>query len=410
MRFAGPKTLVVATILGLSVGLPQIFLATFSVFLNPLINEFGWSRSQVSVLFSVVTVSIAVAAPIFALLIRKFGLRPLLVSSVVFLTASLMFMSWSVSNYTTFLIWVIVIGLLGTGTTTFAYLSVFPSWFSKRLGIALGIAAMGIGLGQMLFPVLSQHFIAEYGWRVAYQLLAVISLVIALPIALFVIRQKTNESDQEDQSTISGAEKFVEPIQIENGSAHYYTNAKFWYLGLGFFIIPMIAAGCTLHAMPIFMEKGISEGEAARIYALGGLSIMVARVVAGFLLDWIGAKAVAVMACIAAMIAPLVLSSAVPAYAVIVGPLLYGLALGIEGDLMPFGIRNAFGTASVPVLYGLFFGVFNCGVVVGPLIMGITYDRTGSYDGALIALSVTALFAIPLFLKGLDSNSNVVNA
>ena len=93
MRFAGPKTLVVATILGLSVGLPQIFLATFSVFLNPLINEFGWSRSQVSVLFSVVTVSIAVAAPIFALLIRKFGLRPLLVSSVVFLTASLMFMS-----------------------------------------------------------------------------------------------------------------------------------------------------------------------------------------------------------------------------------------------------------------------------------------------------------------------------
>lgn len=68
---------------------------------------------------------------------------------------------------------------------------------------------------------------------------------------------------------------------------------------------------------------------------------------------------------------------------------------------MPFGIRNVFGADRVTALYGLFFAIFNLGVVTGPLLMGITFDATGSYDAALIALSVSGLIAIPAFVIGL---------
>lgn len=385
------NTLILFALIGLAAGLPQIFLSTFTIFVKPLIGEFGWTRGQVSLLFSIITLTIAVAAPIFSRLIQRFGVRSILVISIVLLAATIIAMSLTVAGYTSFVLWMIIIGFIGTGTTTFVYLGVFPSWFTKRLGIALGIAAAGIGLGQTIFPILAQYFISGFGWRSAYQFLALISIVFALPGAVLIIRYKSGGQTETVQETAS------QPMQV----SEIVTNARFWYLTAGFFIIPMIAAGCTIHAMPIFLDRGIEAGRAASIVALGGLALIIARVVAGFLLDWFGAKPVAILACLVAALAPIALISSAPLALVAIAPLFYGLALGIEGDLMPFGIRNVFGADRVTALYGLFFAIFNLGVVTGPLLMGITFDATGSYDAALIALSVSGLIAIPAFVIGL---------
>lgn len=382
---------------GLGVGLPQIFLSTFPVFDPVLTQAYGWTRTQFATLFAAITTSIALSSPVFTWLVERFGIRRVLCASIIGLSISLVMMSLIMSGFSSFLFWIIIIGWIGTGTTTFIYLGVFPSWFPSRLGLALGIASAGIGLGQIAFPILVEGWINSYGWRGAYQILAGISLVMALPGALLIIRKKGAASAQSTTHTPNPA-----------GGAVIISSMKapqFWTLALAFFIIPMVAAGCTIHGMNIYLSKGLDLAEGARIIALGGFSLVVARVVAGVLLDVIGAKAIAIIACAAATVAPLILLDAAPVSIVFMAPLFYGLALGIEGDLMPYGLRNVFGAQNVPVLYGLFFGIFNFGVVTGPLVMGVAFDVAGSYDPALAFLSASALVALPLFLYGLKQNN-----
>ena len=399
--------IVVASAVGLSVGLPQIFLSTFSQFFIPLEREYGWSRYELSLIFSLITICIAIASPLYTSLISNFGTRNVLLASIVSFSIALSLPVLVVMDFYLFGLWVMVLGVVGTGTTTFVYLGVFPSWFTKKLGLALGLAAAGIGLGQMVLPVVAQYFISEFGWRVAYLGLAGIALSGALPCAYFIKQPHARSSLIERKSEVDSDPAQENRLDVIGGAGlmlptHAWKSLRFVALALAFFIVPLIAAACTVHAMPILTDKGFSASEAAKVVGLGGLAIMLARVIAGVMLDIIGAYRVAVIASICAALAPLLFSSWFSGWLVALAPLLYGVALGIEGDLMPFGIRNVYGAENVAVLYGQLFGVFNLGVFLGPIVMGATYDVTGSYELVLIFLSVLGLISIPLFYYGLS--------
>jgi len=160
----------------------------YSVFLVALLREFGWSRSVLAGAFSVFTLVSGGAGPVLGTLADRFGPRRLILIGGVLLAGSL----WADSLVTRAWHLYLTFGLLtavgvATAGWTPAVVMVQRQW-KARLGLALGIAGSGVGLGIFLVVPLCQALIDGFGWRWAFRVLAVLCALWILPATYLAIR------------------------------------------------------------------------------------------------------------------------------------------------------------------------------------------------------------------------------
>ena len=160
----------------------------YSVFLVALLKEFGWSRSVLAGAFSVFTLVSGGAGPVLGALADRFGPRRLILAGGALLAASL----WADSYVTR--AWHLYVGfglLTAIGVSTAGWtpaVVMVQRQFSARLGLALGIAGSGVGLGIFLVVPLCQALIDAFGWRWAFRALGIFAAVWILPATYFAIR------------------------------------------------------------------------------------------------------------------------------------------------------------------------------------------------------------------------------
>lgn len=340
-----------------------------------------------SAIFAITALAIAVASPIVGILVKRFGIRRVLVAGILTFAVSVACVSRLPGNFSFYVLVTTVVGLTGAATNTFVYISILPQWFSERLGMMLGITMTGIGIGTTVTPVLSQFLISELGWRSAYLCLAALPVLIALPCVIFLLKEREFSPAEESSSGSSNA--------VSTNS--FLKSGTFWMLGLSFLIIAAAASGVGLHTVPILIDRGFTAMEAASLAATGGIAVFIGRLGAGVLLDYIGARMVGAIVFLAAIAGPLLVSSYGPTYLVFLVPVVLGLAVGAEGDLMPYSVKKCFGLENYSVIYGWLFALFNVGVLLGPVLLGQFYDATGSYDGMLLAIVIAVGVAFPFF-------------
>ena len=390
-----PAAVLLATAVGLAVGISPTFIATFPVFLKPLAEAFGWSRGALSLGFAVAHCAIALVSPAVGRLVGRHGAQSVLLVSIPLYAAALGALSLAPPSFPVFLLLLATVGAAGAASNTFVYLSLFPRWFPRNLGMAAGFAMVGIGLGQAVMPILTQLSCDRFGWRLSYLGLAAISFCTAMA-GLSVLWEGGRGSAASPQE---------ESDAREAGRA--LRSKAFWLLAAGFFSISFAASGAALHLVAILTDRGMSGTRAATAAAGSGLAILAGRLLGGWSLDRFGALLPGLTAFACAIAGPLVLSSAFPGLAALAAPALLGLAIGVEGDLMPYLVREKFGLAHHATIYSWLFTAFTVGVLSGPLTMGVTYDRTGSYTPALILLSSVALLGAAAFWRATRSEAEV---
>ena len=123
------------------------------------------------------------------------------------------------------------------------------------------------------------------------------------------------------------------------------------------------------------------------------------RVGAGYLLDRFFASAVAVCFFCGAALGFILLWSGVTGSLAFAAAFLVGLGMGAEGDIIAYLVSRYFGLRAFGEIYGYAFAAFTLGGVVGPLLMGVGFDRTGSYSLVLSAFVVAALIAAALMTR-----------
>jgi len=160
----------------------------YSVFLVALLREFGWSRSVLAGAFSIFTLVSGGAGPVLGTLADRFGPRRLILIGGVLLAGSL----WADSLVTRAWHLYLSFGLLtavgvATAGWTPAVVMVQRQW-KARLGLALGIAGSGVGLGIFLVVPLCQALIDGFGWRWAFRVLAALCALWILPATYLAIR------------------------------------------------------------------------------------------------------------------------------------------------------------------------------------------------------------------------------
>ncbi len=375
---------------GLALGPSVIAVLTISAYIQPIEQEFGWSRVQVSLAFTLVAYMIVLVSPLQGWFVDRFGPRRTVLTSIPLFGLGLAALYFTPANlFVFYLLWALV-PVLGLGLWPLGYLQSVSRWFDRRLGFALGCANAGIGLGSTLVPLLTAALIPTYGWRGALLGLSVLVICVSWPLVYWLLREPT-ASHQAAQHASTAR---TLGLSFEQLSRH----GSFIVLNLAFFMLGLTATSLVSQQVPLLTEAGWTPEDArAIVTTVFGFALLVARVTVGFVMDHVFAPRVMQIVAIGGAVA-CVLYALHPELAII-SAILLGFLLGAEFDVLAFLIKRYYGNVAYGKAYGVIFALFYLGSGLG--ITGLAWLRQhfGNYEiGLWVAAAVLVASALLLSL------------
>ncbi len=370
---------VCASAVGLVFSTGTLAVYSFGVFVRPLTAEFAWTRTGLFAALSFFQFGMAFASPLWGMVVDRFGpRRPMLFSLVALalLVTSLSLLTHSLWHlYLVFL----AIPLLGGAASPIGYSAVMVRRFDRRLGFALGLSLMGVGLGGAVLPPLAQFLLADFSWRTAYVVLGALTLLVTLPAALVATRDAAGPLPR-----FTGAVLPIVPM--------LFTRA-YLLMAVVFTLLGVVSVGVLAHLVPMMVDHGLTPAAAASVAGLSGLAVLVARGGLGWVLDRVHAPYVLALVAVIAAAVPLLLAYGEGPGAGYLAAVLLGSAVGAEVDFVSFLVRRYFDPAAFGRLYGIAFGLYMLGTAIGPVTLGYSFDHLGGYRPGLVLFALLSLLA-----------------
>ncbi len=375
----------VGSTVGLSFGPSVIAILAVSPFIPSIEQEFGWSRVQVSLAITIVSYMIVLVSPLQGFLVDRFGPRKVILSSIPMFALGLAAFYWQPNNLAVFYgLWALI-PILSIGLWPLGYLQAVSRWFDRRLGLALGCANAGIGVGSTIVPLIITTLISMYDWRTAFLGLAAMVLFVTWPAVYFCVREPSLTDEFAAQRAVQKA--------FGLSFAQATKQPAFYVLMGSFFLLGMTATSLVTQQVPLLMEAGWTQTDASYVQALFGFALLFARVLVGFVIDHIFAPLVMLVVSIGGAAACILY--AVYPDAGIVSAMLLGLLLGAEFDVLAFLIKRYFGNVAYGKIYGVIFAVFYFGSGLGIAGLAMSRQIFGSYDtGLYLAAGVLLTCAV----------------
>lgn len=368
----GWATLLSVTV-GSAVGVTALLFYSLGAFTGPLVEEFGWTRAQVSSSFLYTTVALTIATVPLGWLLDKVGPRRVALVSAPGLSLSLLLLAMSSGDLLQFHLLFALAGLLGAGTSSVVYTKALNSRFFLARGMALGISLGGLGLAALVLPIMVTAVIEPFGWRAGFLLLAGLSiLVIPFAVAGMKDHPLTSRNNHRQLSGLSRREAL--------------RSRTFWILVLTFVLVGGSVPALIPHLVPLLTDSGLSPTQAAGIAGMVGIGVILGRLLVGLLIDHFHAPFVTAPLFLLTAFGVLLLAWGGPEFAPVTA-LLLGLSFGAEADLIAFFCGHHFGLRNYGFLYAIVYGVFNLAVGFGPLWVGSIFDSAGSYQPALVTVA-----------------------
>jgi len=123
--------------IGLALHAGPLIVPTFGVFLKPLSQEFGWSRTQISLAFSLFTLGATITLPLIGRLVDRLGARQVIVAAALLFGLSVCSLSFLSAHLWHLYAIYLLLGVVGSGTTPVPYTKVISRWFNRQRGLAL---------------------------------------------------------------------------------------------------------------------------------------------------------------------------------------------------------------------------------------------------------------------------------
>jgi MFS family permease len=357
---------------------PQMYLATIGLFVLPISEETGFSRTTVTGAFSVAAVGMAIGLLVVAQLVDRFAARYVLVPGFVGFAASMALIGLVPPIAAVYLVPCFFVGFFGAGTAIPATRAVV-SWFDNNRALAVGIATGIIGLGAALAPVLAAALIGSVGWRLAYGSMALVSAVVSVTAVVLFVRARAERHVRGRlvrEIEVAGRDISLELPGLTFREA--VRTRRFWGIAVGLGLVGIVVYGLQVHLVPMMTDRGLSNEEAGSLLVVFGLASLVGRVAGGLVIDRVHASVVGPIVMLAPIAGMFFLHPPFSSAAVAVA--FIGIAFGVEGDLLAVLITRYLGIRDFGRILGPVQAVFLLGTAFGPLLLGLGYDVLGSYD------------------------------
>lgn len=384
---------------GVSFGSLVYSYSVISVVLN---EDFNVSRFQLMLPFTAMILAGLFVAPLLGPKLDKYPIKWFLLAGALLLSIGLVLMSWASSIYFVVAIYVLLFApvqhLLG-----FLCCSVLISrWFTRKLALAMGLAAIGTSVGGFIFPPLIEWLSDVYGWRMGLRYLGVAMFLFVVPLSLMVCDRPqirglfADGADSEPNVSHT-------PLAGEfNSTALVLRNRQFWLLVL---TIALLAGGYNAvlsNLMPLVMSYGISSQDGALLISAMAVSGIAGKLVFGAVADHIDLR-YGLAAAVVLLISGIGIFIWSDRYSYfLTASVVMGLSVG--GMLPVWGamVADLFGAVNYGRVMGLMSPLASLGVVGSVPLTGFLFDQTGSYTVAFslfIGLLAIAVFCIPAIVR-----------
>jgi MFS family permease len=355
---------------------------SFAAFFASFAVEFSAQRADVALVFGLCGLIYFVLGVGGGMLADRFGPRAVCMTGMVCIAAGLLGTSLAQSMATVYLCYGVGIGI-GIALVYTPSIACVQPWFTRRRGLAAGIASAGIGAGTLVVPLLATGAIAWMQWRDALRLLALAVLVLGLGCAALMRRAPAAQAT-------SGGANLPPPGHTLREALH---SRKFWWLYLGAVLAAPSMFVPFAHVSAAARDAGIDTAQAVGLVGLIGIGSLVGRFAIGALADRFG-RSLTLVLLQGAMGASYLLWAGAASYPLFaLFALCFGLSYGGIVSLLPALCMDYFGARAVASIIGMLYSGAALGNLLGPVLAGLVFDHTGSYSlviWACLALSAVA--------------------
>jgi len=381
-----------------------VITASTGLFMGPISEEFGWSRTLVSSGVSIMSILTFLFSPLFGVLIDKIGTRRMVLPGLVLMALTIAGLSTLTGSHVQwFAIWIVYsVAALATKSTTWT--AAINSIFEEGRGLALGLTLAGSMMAQVIVPPLADYLITSVGWRNAYVWLGLGWGAVALLLCIIWFRDGYYHGQKARKAAAAEAKPKGPLLNVPGLSvSEAWHSVALWRISISAFIIMVVTIGVMVHQIPILMDLGTSQTAAAYYASLGGVAGIAGKIITGILLDryaarWVGGFTIAAGALTFVLLLIPGQTAAIVLVAIVINGYTAGSKLQIVGYLTAAyaGMRN-FGT-----IFGVMASLLAGGSGLGPLVAGGVFDIYGTYVPFLY-FGIVGTLASAFLLFGLGS-------
>jgi MFS family permease len=365
------------------------------ILIEPLEDDFGWSRGQISWALAVSLVALGFAGPASGWVMGRLGMRRMALLFLVLAIAGLV-LSTTIQNIAgLYIFWGILVGFGTGGVSTVLSASIANTWFETRRGLVTGMLGGASSAGQfvLLFPLIWAE--DAWGWRGAILAMSILLTVIILPITAIFFRSRPADIGL---GVYGGGDASAPPPDTRYTPLRQAARTnEFWLLASTFFICGFTTVGLIgFHFIPHAGEHGFTKTEASGLVTIMGAMNIVGTLGSGWLTDRFSPRKLLatyyfLRAC-SLLVLPFITSiELMSLFAVVFG-------LDFIATVPPTVMLTAdrFGRRSVPTLFGWITCSHMIGGAVAAALAGQIHDIAGDYTIPFYISGLLAMFAAAL--------------
>lgn len=392
-----------------SFGSVPVFGPVLGVFIVPMQEELGWSRTTLSLGFTIGSMTGSVTTFIIGALLDRYGARMIVASTGIIIAGAMLGLAVMDQPWQFWVLFGIGRGaaLAGIQVGTSVALA---NWFIRRRGRAMAIKGMGLRIGQATFPLIIFAIMAVSTWRNAYLALAGLTfLCIVVPSALYIRRRPEDMGLHPDgiapeavpPNGTSGTSKLTRGRQ--QGYEETWTLAEarktpaFWFLVLFTLFSPFALGSLNLHMVANFQDKGIPAGVAVTILSIFAATSSITVLPWGFLTERVHVRYASMLMCAFQGLSIVLIIVAKTAPMAVAFGLVFGVAQGGWTVILNLIFSDYFGRRHAGAIRG-FTSPFRLLGPLGPVFTGYIRDVTGSYNLAFKILAGVFMFMFMFML------------
>ena len=378
--------------------------SSFGVFIRPMEEEFGWSRTELSLVASLSLFLYGAVGPFVGRFADRWGPRKVLAAAAVLLGLGTLGSSLVSSLPQLYFTAGIVTSVGAGGAALSVAASAVARWFDSRRGLALGAAGAGVAAGQLLIVPFVMAISVAWGWRQSLVILGIGMFALILPLALLLVRNSPQDMGlapygaSGPDSTKPGNSR-TDPAAERTSIRQAIRTFPFWLLAGSFFVCGYTTSGLVLtHFIPHATEHGFYPDQAAQALGIMGALNIIGTLGSGWICDRFGAKGPLAGYYLLRGLSLLFLPFVGTLPGLFAFSAIYGLNYISTVPATTSLTARIYGRYSVGELSGWIFLSHQVGAAVGSFFGGYAYDHFQNYTLAFHSAATLAFIAVGLVL------------
>jgi MFS transporter, OFA family, oxalate/formate antiporter len=376
-------------------GLLNVAIGTYyawSVFVPALEKEFGWSRTQTSLVATIDMVMLASTFLLAGFIMRRVGPRPVAFFGGLMFSLGLFFASFTSSLATLYLTWGFMVGM-GLGFGYLTPITVGSLWFPHQRGLVNGLAIGIFAAGSGIFGPIAGYLVEHLGWRETFQILAAVFFAFTMVGAYLLKDPPVNYNPPVPAAARGRAAN--KPVPVDYPTSRVVRTPTFYQLWIAYALGTTAGTMVISQLVPFARSAGLSPRNAALAITVGAIGSATGRFFSGWMSDHFGRlftlRGIIFISMLATPTLFLIREQIVLFYALLyVVYYCYGTQLSVYTALA----GDFYGTKYLSTNYGLLLMAWGFAGVLGPVVGSRVFVATGSYQYAFFGSAVLALAAL----------------